>query len=78
MDKLRGLRHKGRISAAQSSQSRWTGQYKKCVQYDFKFTSIHSDIDNINTTKDFLNALILPCGKVSTIDLAVANFQPFI
>ena len=23
-------------------QSSWTGQYKNCVQYDFKFTSIYS------------------------------------
>ena len=35
-------RHKGRISAVQSRQSKWTGQYKKCVQYDFKFTSIYT------------------------------------
>ena len=32
------------ISAVQSSQSRWTGQYKKCVQYNFKFTSIFSGL----------------------------------
>ena len=43
MGKLRGLRHKGRISAAQSSYSKWTGQYKKCVQYDLKFTSIYTN-----------------------------------
>ena len=43
MGKLRGLRYKGRISLAHSSQSRWTGQYKKFVQYNFKSTSIYSD-----------------------------------
>ena len=26
--------------AVQSSQLSWTGQYKKCVQYDFKFTPV--------------------------------------
>ena len=42
MGKLRGIRHKDRISAVQSSQSRGTEQCKKCVQYDFKFTSIYN------------------------------------
>ena len=36
--KLRGTRRKGRYSAVKSSQFIWSGQYKKCVQYDFKFT----------------------------------------
>ena len=27
-------------STVQSSQLSWVGQYKMCVQYDFKFTSI--------------------------------------
>ena len=45
MGKLRGLQHKGWISAVQSSQSRWTGLYKKCVQYNFKITSIYSETD---------------------------------
>ena len=34
--------YKSRISVVQSSQSRGTGQYKNCVLYDFKFTSIYS------------------------------------
>ena len=37
--KLRGTQRKGRYSAVMSSQLSWTGQYKNCVQYDFKFTS---------------------------------------
>ena len=44
MGKLRGLRHKGWISAVQSSQSWWRGQCKKGVQYDFKFTLIYSEM----------------------------------
>ena len=40
--KLGGTRHKGRNSAVKSIQSSWTGQYEKCVQYDFKFTSVYS------------------------------------
>ena len=34
---------KGRNSAVQSIHLRWTGQYKKCVQYNFKCTSDNSD-----------------------------------
>ena len=38
--KLRGTpRRKGRYSAVKSSLLSWAEQYKKCVQYDFKFTS---------------------------------------
>ena len=40
--KLRGTQHKGRNSAVKSSQLSWAGQYKKFVQYDFKFTSVPS------------------------------------
>ena len=40
--KLRWTRHKGRNSAVQSIQLTWTGQYKKYVQYKFKFT-MYSD-----------------------------------
>ena len=39
--KLRRLRHKSsniKQSAVQSSQFSWAGQYKKSVQYEFKFT----------------------------------------
>ena len=35
-------RHKGRNSAVQSNQSSWAGQYKKCAQYDLKFTPVYS------------------------------------
>ena len=37
--KLRGLQCKCRYGAVKSSQLSCAGQYKKCVQYDFKFTS---------------------------------------
>ena len=40
--KLRGRRHKGRNSAVQCSKLSWTGQYNKCVQYDFRFTPVYS------------------------------------
>ena len=40
---LRGNRRKGRYSAVKSSQLSLGGQYTKCVQYDFKFTSEYSD-----------------------------------
>ena len=40
--KFRGTRRKGRYSAEKSSQLYWTGQYKKCVQYVIKFTSVYS------------------------------------
>ena len=33
------LQHKGRNGAVKSVQLCWTGQYKKCVQYDCKCTS---------------------------------------
>ena len=36
-----GKRHKGRNSAVQSSLLSWAGQYKKCVQYNFKFTPVY-------------------------------------
>ena len=35
-------RRQSQNSAVQSIQLGWTKQYKKCVQYDFKFTSIYS------------------------------------
>ena len=41
--KLSVARRKGRYSAVKSSQHSWAGQYKKCVQYDFLFTSEYSD-----------------------------------
>ena len=37
--KLRRTQRKGRYSAVKSSQLSWAGRYKRCVQYDFKFTS---------------------------------------
>ena len=37
-----GTLHKGRNSVVKSSQLSWGEQYKKCVQYDFKFTSDYS------------------------------------
>ena len=36
---LREKRPKSRNSALKTSQLSWAGQYKKCVQYDFKFTT---------------------------------------
>ena len=42
--KLKITRLKGRYSAVLSSQLSWAWeQYKKCVQYDFKFTSVYSE-----------------------------------
>ena len=41
--KLRGTQRKGGYNALKSSQHSWAGQCKKCVQYEFKFTSEHSD-----------------------------------
>ena len=41
---LRKIWHKGLISAVKSSQLSWAGQYKKCVQYDFKFTLEYSAV----------------------------------
>ena len=41
--KLRGLQRKGRYSGVKSSQHSWAGQSKKCVQYDFQFTSEYSE-----------------------------------
>ena len=40
--KLRKTRCKGRYSAVTSSQLSWAGQYKMCVQYDFKSSSVYS------------------------------------
>ena len=51
--KLRGTPHKGRNSAVKSSQLSWAGQHKKCVQYDFKFTSVYSA--QVPTLPQFLN-----------------------
>ena len=42
--KLRRTRRKGRNSAVKSSQLSWAGQNKKCVEYDFKFTSVYSEL----------------------------------
>ena len=39
--KLRRTRHKGRNGAVKSIQVRLAGQYKKCVQYGFKFTPVY-------------------------------------
>ena len=44
MGKLRGTQYKGRNSAVKFSQLSWAIQYKKCEQYDFKFTSIYSEL----------------------------------
>ena len=35
----------GRYSAVRSTQLSWAGQYNKCVQYVFKFTSEYSDTE---------------------------------
>ena len=48
--KLRILRHRGRIGEVQSSQSRWTVQYKKCVQYStisslLQSTALYSEVN---------------------------------
>ena len=40
MGKLRGACLKSRNSAVQSTDLSWTGQYKTCVQYDYKFTPV--------------------------------------
>ena len=40
--KLRGTRRKGQNCALKSSQLCRTGQNKRCVLYDFKFTSVYS------------------------------------
>ena len=40
--KLRETQCKGRYSSVKSIQLSWAGQYKKCVQSDFKFTSEYS------------------------------------
>ena len=42
--KLNVRQRKGRYSAVKSSQLSWAGQYKKCVQYDFPFTSEYNDM----------------------------------
>ena len=39
---LKGIGRKSRYSAVKSSQLSWSGQYKKCAQYNFKFTSVYS------------------------------------
>ena len=39
--KHRGTRHKDHNSAVKSSQLNWTGQYKKCEQYNFKLTPVY-------------------------------------
>ena len=44
LGKPRSTLPKGRHSAAESSQLRRAGQYKRYVQYNFKFTSVYSDI----------------------------------
>ena len=41
--KLSVTRRKGRNSTVKSCQLSWAGQYKKCIQYNFKFTSENSD-----------------------------------
>ena len=40
--KLRGTWLKGQNSLVKSSKLSWAGQYKKYVQYNFKFTSVYS------------------------------------
>ena len=42
----RGTRHKDRNCAVKSSHLSWTGQYKKCVQYNFKVTSDYSELSD--------------------------------
>ena len=58
--KLRGTRRKGR--KVKSSQLNRTGQYKKCLQYDFKLTQVYSNRHSIicmlgvNLTKTYQRA----------------------
>ena len=40
--KLRGTRQKGRKIAVKSSQLGWEEQYRKCVQYNIKFTPVYT------------------------------------
>ena len=40
---LEKLQHSGRNGSVKSIQPRWTEQYKKCVQYDFKCNSVYND-----------------------------------
>ena len=42
--RLRGTWRRGRNSGVKYSQLSWAGQYKKCVQYAFKCTSVYSDM----------------------------------
>ena len=42
--KLSVPQRKGRNRAVKSSQLCWAGQYKKCVKYDFQFSSEYSGV----------------------------------
>ena len=42
--KLRLPGHKGRNSTVKSSQLIWARQFKKCIQDDFKFTSVYIEL----------------------------------
>ena len=61
--KLRGAQHKGRHSVVKSSQLSWAGQYKKCVQYDFKL--LQSTYATINTKR--LHRLHATCYMLQAI-----------
>ena len=62
--KPRGTQRKGRYSAVKSSQLSWAGQYKKCVQYDLKFTSEYSVTHCRSATFNII--LIIYSGEVGS------------
>ena len=63
--KQRGTPHKGRNSAVKFNQLSWAGQYNKCAQYDFKFTSVYSDIlDFFSNTVFIIQIERLPRKKI--------------
>ena len=47
LGKHRGTWHKGQNSLVKSSEPSWAGKFKKCVQYDFKFTPVYVQLDKL-------------------------------
>ena len=75
--------HKGQNSAVKSSQLSWAGQYKKWVQYDFKFTLEYSEIYVLDTVdwskleKVLCTYFVLSCTtKLTGLYRTVPTFMP--
>ena len=71
-NELKGTRHQGRNSTVRSSQLSWAGLYKKCVQYDFKFTRCIVCTVPFNRVRTFVYGTRANCPNVPALTVQIS------